>query len=75
MTLPSGARPSSVGSVSADHARAVTSNMSPRRFDAVSSGPNTRKLSGFRETMSRRKPPSTRIASLDVVPGSSTSTA
>ena len=49
MTRPSGARSSSVGTVSASQARSVTSKTSPRRFDAVSSGPNRRNVSGFRD--------------------------
>ena len=54
---------------------AVTSNTSPRRLDAVSSGPKRRKLSEFRATTSRRNAPSTRVGSLSVVPGFGTSTA
>ena len=62
MTWPSGARP-------------VTSSTAPRRLDSVSSGPKTRKISGLRAMTSRRKPPSTRVASLLVRAGSATSTA
>ena len=69
MTRPPGARPSSVASVSASQARSVTAKTSPSRLDAVSSGPNRRKLDRFRSITSRRKPPSTRVASLNVVAG------
>ena len=47
MTRPSGARCSSVGSISASQARRSTSKTSPSRFDAVSSGPKSRKLRGL----------------------------
>ena len=65
MTRPSGARWSSLSAASAaSQARSVTSNTAPRRLEAVSSGPMMRKLSGLRRITSRRKPPSTRVASL-----------
>src|ERR1019366_7016349 len=75
ITRPSGARWSSVGSVSASQVRPVTSNSAPRRLEAVSSGPITRKLSPLRRMTSRRKPPSTRVASLVAAAGSLTATA
>ena len=53
MTRPSGARWSSPGTISAIHVRSVTSSTAPRRFDAVSSGPNIRKVSVFRAMTSR----------------------
>ena len=50
--------------------RSVTSNSAPRRLDAVSSGPKTRKLSaGCASMTSRRNAPSTRVASASSVPG------
>ena len=42
----------------------MTSKTAPSRFDAVSSGPKSRKSVGLRAMTSRRKPPSTRVASL-----------
>ena len=64
-----------MGFVSASQLRPVTSNTSPSRFEAVSSGPKSRKLSGFFVITSRRNEPSTLVASLVVVPGFGTSTA
>jgi hypothetical protein len=61
--------------MSASQVRPVTEKTSPSRFEAVSSGPKSRKFSGFLATTSRRKPPRTRVASLVVVAGDSTSTA
>jgi len=76
MTRPSGESLSrSTGSVSASQARPVTSNTAESRFDSVSSGPNRRKRSGFSLMTSRRYPPSTRVASLNVTAGFATSTA
>ena len=75
MTRPSAARRSSVGSVSATQVRLVVSKTEPSLFDAVSSGPKSRKLRGLFATMSRRNAPSARVASLSVVPGFGTSTA
>ena len=69
MTRPSGARWSSVSRTSASHWRSVTSNTEPRRLEATSSGPNTRKLVGLAVTTSRRNEPRTRVASVKVVPG------
>ena len=74
-TRPSRARFSSVGSNAASQARSVTESTSPSRFDSVSSGPNTLKVSGFFSTTSRRNLPSTRVASPSVFAGSGTSTA
>ena len=56
MTRPSGARWSSPGSISAIQARSVSSSTAPRRFEAVSSGPKTRKFdeSSLRRMTSRR---------------------
>ena len=67
MTRPSGARWSSTGCTSPCQARPVTSNTAPRRFEAVSSGPNSRNVLGLRRITSRSKAPSTRVASLVVV--------
>ena len=53
MTRPSGARWSSPGTISAIHVRSVTSSTEPSRLDAVSSGPNIRKLSVLRAITSR----------------------
>ncbi len=64
-----------MGSVSASQARAVTEKTSESLLEAVSSGPKRRKLSGLRVITSRRKAPSTRVASANVVPGAGTSTA
>jgi hypothetical protein len=75
MTRPSGARWSSPGSVSATHVRFVTSNTADRRFDAVSSGPNSRNVSGLSLITSRTSSPRTRVASLVEPPGAGTSTA
>ena len=58
----------------AHHTRDVTERTSPSRFDSVSSGPKSRKFVGLRMTTSRRKRPSTLVASLDAVAGRSTST-
>ena len=71
MTRPSGARWSSPARRSAIQARSVASNTAPSRLDAVSSGPKTRKSCSRRcaRMTSRRNPPSTRVASLDVVAG------
>ena len=71
MTRPSGARCSSVGSVRPPRRGRSTSKTASSRFEAVSSGPKSRKLSGLR-AMSRRKPPSTRVASATSSPGSLT---
>ena len=49
--------------------RSVTSKTSPSRFDAVSSGPNSRNVSGLAAITSRSQPPSTRVASRHAVPG------
>ncbi len=57
MTRPSGARWSSVDRRSASHTRSVTSNTASSRFEAVSSGPMRRKLSGLARITSRRKAP------------------
>ena len=54
MTRPSGERWSSPGTVSASHARSVTSKTAPSRLEAVSSGPISRKLAGLRSITSRR---------------------
>ena len=64
-----------MGSSSASHARGLASNTACSRFDAVSSGPNRRNVSGFARITSRSISPSTRVASLVVVPGDGTSTA
>ena len=53
----------------------VTSNSAPSRFEAVSSGPITRKVSGFARITSRRYDPAARVASLNVAAGTVTSTA
>ena len=57
--------------------RSVTSNNASNRFDAVSSGPITRKfrLSAFSRITSRRNWPETRVASAWTVPGAGTATA
>ena len=75
MTRPSGARWSSPGSVSAIQPRSVTSKTGASRFEAVSSGPNSRNVRGLRAITSRMKPPSTRVASLELAPGRLTGTA
>ena len=71
---PSGARWSSSGSVSATHARSVTSNSPPNRLELVSSGPMTRKFraSWLSFIMSRRNVPITRVASPVSLPGALT---
>ena len=70
MIRPSGARWSSYSSISAFQARLVTSMTSWSRLEEFSSGANSRKLSMFCAITSRRKPPSTRVASTAPVPGS-----
>ena len=78
MTRPSGLRnpPSaSSGRRSATQRRVVASNRVARRLEAVSSGPNTRKLTGLAFTMSRRNAPRVRVASPMVLPGFGTLTA
>ena len=64
MTRPSGARWSSPGTISAIQVRSVTSSTAPSRFDAVSSGPNIRKLSRVAgHHVAQHTCPSTRVAS------------
>ena len=77
MTRPSGARWSSPSRRSAIQARSVASKSALSRLEAVSSGPKTRKLASpaLARMTSRSQPPSTRVASLLVVPGASTATA
>ena len=75
MTRPSGESASSVGSISASHARPVASKTALRRLESVSSGPNSRKFVGFFAITSRRNTPRTRVASAVSVPGRETSTA
>jgi hypothetical protein len=65
MTRPSTARPSSVGWRSASQARPVTAKTSPRRSDAVSSGPNKRNVFGFLLMMSRTNVPRARGGSVE----------
>ena len=48
MTRPSGLRSSSVGLISASHVRPVASKTADRRFEAVSSGPKSRKFVSLR---------------------------
>src|SRR5438067_1448609 len=54
-TRPSGARWSSVGRISASHWRSVAAKTSPSRFDAVSSGPKIRNVSGPRASAAQRR--------------------
>jgi hypothetical protein len=51
----------------------VVSNTAFSRLELVSSGPISRKLVGLAAITSRRKAPSTRVASAVVTPGSGTS--
>jgi hypothetical protein len=74
-TRPSAASSSSTASVSASQRRDVAANTSPRRLEAVSSGPNRRKLSEFLAITSRRNEPRTRVDSTNSTPGASTPTA
>ena len=77
ITRPSGERRSSPGSVAAIQVRSVASKRRSRRFDAVSSGPITRKFlaPAFRFITSRSILPITRVASAVAPPGFGTSTA
>ena len=71
--LPSRGRPGEWSSAAgcAAEMRSVTSNNASRRFDAVSSGPMTRKfrLSAFSRITSRRNWPVMRVASASILPG------
>ena len=75
MTRPSTERWLSPGMISASQALPVTSKIAWKRFEAVSSGPNIRKLSVLRAMMSRMNVPATYVASLVEPPGLGTSTA
>jgi len=78
MTRPSGLRTlssASWGITSASQALPVTSKIAWKRFEAVSSGPNIRKLSGLRAITSRTNFAATPVASLLEPPGLGTSTA
>ena len=75
MILPSGERNSSPGSVGAFHARPVTSKTLFSRLEAVSSGPKTRKFSGFIWMISRTNPPKTVMSCSMTAPGCGSSTA
>ena len=68
---------SSVLRISPVNTRSVASKQAPRRLDAVSSGPNTRKLraSALSFMTSRRKAPMVRVASAVTAPGVGTATA
>ena len=61
--------------ISASKVRFVTSNTSCSRLEAVSSGPNSRNVSGLRTITSRSHRPSARVPSVTPVPGLCTSTA
>ena len=75
MTRPSGRRSLSPSMISPSNARPVTSKTASSRFDAVSSGPNSRNVEALRLMMSRSQPPSTRVFSASTAPGNGTSTA
>ena len=74
MTRPPGAMCSSVGRLSAIQTRSVTSKTASSRFDAVSSGPKSRKVWGLARMTSRSHVPRTRVASLVAVAGDGTAT-
>ena len=61
--------------ICASKARSVTSKTSCRRLEAVSSGPNSRKLAGLRAMTSRSHVPSARVPSASAPPGLVTGTA
>ena len=77
ITPPSGERCSSVGRSGSTRTRSVASKSAPSRFDAVSSGPITRKflLSALSFITSRKNCPITRVASASTVAGLGTATA
>ncbi len=64
-----------MGISSASQVRSVVSKTAESRLDAVSSGPKRRNESGLSRITSRSRVPSTRVASLNVVPGFATGTA
>ena len=56
-----------MGRISASKTRFVTWNTFCSRLEAVSSGPNSRKLAGFSRITSRSQVPSTRVPSTSSV--------